>query len=233
MNSSRHAKLSSRSPLKAWNNVPSARNVATAAGIVVTAVLMLELGIWYFVLLVALYAALDLTQRTESRRDARIRLAIMTSVGQEARAVLFVGPSRHCEEAAWAARRLGWLVCPIRRESLWRHSIRFKSVAGASPLSHLLEALNEERLATRIHLPDTTPSFGRRLLEQSYWEPARAPDRLRDDSERRSRPMLFAADAEDSGHKRLGQQHRAGRDQKHGGDGADESQWNALDQLIS
>lgn len=233
MTSSRHDKLSTRNPLKAWDNAPSARNVATAAAIVVTAVLMLELGIWYFVLLVALYAALDLVQRTQSRRDAHIRLAIMTSAGQEARAVLFVGPSRHCEEAAWAARRLGWLVCPMERESLWRNSIRFKSVAGALPLSHLLEALNEERLATRIHLPDTTPSFGRRLLEHSYSEPAPTPDRLRDLGETRPKAMLFNTGTDDLGHERFDQQRRRSHNHQHGGDSADEFERDALDQLIS
>src|SRR5262245_48481450 len=79
-------------PLKLRGSLPSARTIATISGVVVTAVLMLELGIWYLVALVVIYAALDLVQRAETRRDARLRIAILNSVGQTARCLRFVGP---------------------------------------------------------------------------------------------------------------------------------------------
>jgi hypothetical protein len=56
------------------------------------------------------------------------------------------------------------------RENLWRHSIQFKSVRGAAPLNLLLQALNEERLVTRIKVPGTTQTFGSRLAQESHWE---------------------------------------------------------------
>jgi len=134
----------------------------------VTAVLMMKLGIWYFAALIAIYGGLDVAQRIDTRRDARIRLAIMAAMGHQARNVSFRGLARHCHHAGWVAKRLGWLACPMVRDNFWRHSIQFKSVRGAAPLSVLLQALNEEKLATRIHVPDTAPSFGRRLAQQGW-----------------------------------------------------------------
>jgi hypothetical protein len=149
---------------------PSIRTIVTVAAVVVTAVLMLKLGIWYFAGLLGIYGALDVTQRLEARRDARVRLAIMTAVGHPARSVSFRGLARHCHHAGWIAKRLGWLACPMVRESFWRHSIQFKSVRGAAPLNMLLQALNEEKLATRIRLPAAAQSFAQRLSQQSFWE---------------------------------------------------------------
>jgi hypothetical protein len=150
--------------------MPSARSIITIAAVIVTAVLMMKLGIWYFAGLVAIYGALDIAQRIDSRRDAKVRLAIMTAVGHPARGVEFRGLARHCHHAGWVAKRLGWLACPMVRENLWRHSIQFKSVRGAAPLNVLLQALNEEKLATRIKIPATAQSYGSRLAQESYWE---------------------------------------------------------------
>src|SRR3990170_2965410 len=79
-----------------WKRVPSARTVATIAAIVVTTVLILELGIWYFAGLIALYVALDVAQRLEERRDARTMMAILRTTGRKARAISFRGHARHC-----------------------------------------------------------------------------------------------------------------------------------------
>ena len=151
-------------------SAPSWRTVATVAGIVVTAVLILELGIWYFIGLLAIYGALDVAQRAETRRDARNRMAILTAVGHHAPSIFFAGHARHCRRAAWVAKRLGWIAGPMAREGILRRSVRFRYVPGAAPLNTLLEALDGERLATRIRLLDFAPSFGRRLSEQGFWE---------------------------------------------------------------
>jgi hypothetical protein len=140
---------------------------------VVTAVLILELGFWALVSLFAIYGALDIAQRAEVRRDARNRLMIRNSIGQQAQTVTYLGPARYCNRAAWVAKQLGWIACPMVRASLWRHSIRFRTAAGAAPLSSLLEALNQEKLATRIDLRGFAPSFARKLAEQGFWEAGR------------------------------------------------------------
>jgi hypothetical protein len=163
------ARPSSRRAALGWS-LPSARTVAIAAAIVITAVLILELGIWYFVGLIAIYAALDVAQRAEVKRDARIRMAIMGAAGQQAGSIAFFGLARHCHRAAWVARQLGWHPTPLTREGWLRRSIRFRFAPGAAPLSAVLDALNEERLATDIRLRNFAPSFGRRLAEQSYWD---------------------------------------------------------------
>jgi hypothetical protein len=151
------------------------RTIVTVAAVVVTAVLMLKLGVWYFAGLVAIYAALDIAQRLEVRRDARVKMAIVRVTGHQPRSVSFRGLARHCHHAGWVAKRLGWLACPIVRETFWRHSIQFKSVRGAAPLSVLLQALNEEKLATRVRVPETAPSYGQNLAKQGQWEGAEPP----------------------------------------------------------
>jgi len=162
--------LGSRGLLQRREGLPSWRTVATVAAIVVTAVLILELGVWYFVALIAIYAALDVAQRQEMRREAHKRMVILNSVGQSARSVAFFGLARHCQQAAWVAKRLGWIACPMVRERLLRHSVRFKYAPGAAPLTDLLKALDAERLATSIDLLEQVPSFGRKLSEQSLWD---------------------------------------------------------------
>ena len=128
---------------------------------VVTAVLILEWGIWYFAGLVLLYVALDIVQRIEDRRDARIMMSILRTAGRKAEAVLFVGEVRHCERAAWLARELGWLVQPIARAGLWRRSVRMVPVGSAAPLSTLLQALQRGQLVTRLSVPEYLPKMGR------------------------------------------------------------------------
>lgn len=149
---------------------PSWRTIATVAAIVVTAVLILEFGIWALVSLFAIYGALDVAQRIEMRRDAHNRLMIRNAVGQLTRSITYRGSARYCNRAAWVAKRLGWIACPMVRASLWRHSIRFRVAPGAAPLSVLLEALNQEKLATRIELRGFVPSFAHKLAEQGFWE---------------------------------------------------------------
>jgi hypothetical protein len=151
-------------------STPSLWTVVVVAAIVVPALLILDLGPWYLIGLLAIYAALDIAQRADMRRDARNRLAILAASGQDAPSVRFVGSARHCRRAAWLAKRLGWFVCPIERERMFRHSIRFRCVSGSSSLNMLLDALNGAKLATRIRLLDVVPSFGRRLSEQGLWE---------------------------------------------------------------
>lgn len=187
---------------------PSAKALMTAAGVVLTAVLMLELGVWYFVALLALYAALDIAQRSEARRAARVHMAVVASIGHRAGTLRFAGTPGDCEAAAWAARNLGWMVSPMQRERFWRRSVRFTHMSGASPLSYLLEALADKGLVRDVDIRQPLPSFGRRLIEHGRWDgaaieerapatggrglPARAPAvgeavdrRLRD------RPILF------------------------------------------
>ena len=154
-------------------SLPSWRTVGTVAAIVVTAILFLELGIWALIALFALYGALDLAQRAELRRDARNRLMIRSAIGQVARCVAYLGPARYCNRAAWVAKRLGWIVCPMVRATLWRHSVRFRAAPGAAPLSSLLQALNDEKLATRIDLRGVAPNFARKLAEQGFWQVGR------------------------------------------------------------
>lgn len=147
----------SRRPIDRWERLPSARTTVTVAAIVVTAVLILELGIWYFAGLILLYAALDVAQRLEERRNARAMVAILRAAGRKAQAVTFLGQARHCERAAWVAREQGWFVGPIARMRPWRHSIQFLPISSAAPLSALLQALHREGLVTRLHVPDYLP----------------------------------------------------------------------------
>ncbi len=137
--------------------LPSARVLVTVAGIVVTAVLMLELGAWYFVALVALYAGLDVAERLEERRSGRTMAAILRTTGRRARSISFGGGVRHCERAAWIAREMGWLAQPMVRQRLRRHSIRFVPAQSSAPLSALLQALERDKLITRIHVPEYLP----------------------------------------------------------------------------
>lgn len=129
----------------------------TVAAIVVTAILILEWGVWYFAGLVLLYAALDIAQRLETRRNASTTVAILRSAGRGARAVTFIGAARHCERAAWLARELGWLAGPMVRMRLMRHTIQFLPASKAAPLSALLQALHREGLITRLQVPDYLP----------------------------------------------------------------------------
>lgn len=142
--------------------LPSTRTLITIAAIVVTAVLILELGVWYFAGLIVLYAALDVAQRLEERRSARTMMAILRTTGRRAKAISFRGQARHCERAAWVARELGWLAQPMVRERLRRHSIRFLPVQSAAPLSALLQALDRDKLITRIRVPEYLPKVGSR-----------------------------------------------------------------------
>jgi hypothetical protein len=155
-----------RRALASWNRMPSSRTVATIAAIVITAVLILEWGIWYFAALILLYAGLDIAQRLEERRDARTMMAILRTTGRKARAVAFVGHARHCERAAWIAREMGWLAQPMVRERLRRHSIRFVPVPSSAPLSALLQALDRDKLITRLQVPAYLPKAGSRLAAQ-------------------------------------------------------------------
>jgi hypothetical protein len=145
-------------------------NIAIAVGVVVTAVLIFELGIWYFFAMLGLYAAIDIVHRLEERRNARLQMAILASADHDGRDVLFVGSARKCQEAAWLAKGLGWLACPMVQQRPWRHSVRLKQVPGATQLRALLQGLNEQRLAARIRLPGNARTFGQRLAEQTFQE---------------------------------------------------------------
>lgn len=129
----------------------------TVAAIVVTAILILEWGVWYFAGLVLLYTGLDLAQRLETRRNASTMVAILRSAGRRAQAVTFIGAARHCERAAWIARELGWLAGPMARTRLMRRSIQFLPASPAAPLSSLLQALHREGLITRLNVPEYLP----------------------------------------------------------------------------
>lgn len=144
------------------SRLPSTRVLVTVAGIVVTAVLMLELGAWYFVALIALYAGLDVAERLEERRDGRTMASILRTTGRKARSVSFNGRARHCERAAWIAREMGWLAQPMVRRRPLRHSIRFVPVQSSAPLSALLQALDRDKLITRLRVPDYLPKAASR-----------------------------------------------------------------------
>ena len=144
--------------------------MATIVAIVITVVLILQFGVWYFVGLIAIYGLLDISERMELRREARNRAAIISSVGRQAPSIGYVASGRHCQKAAWVAKRLGWIACPLRKEGLFRYAVRFKRVPGSNQVSALLEALHEAKLATRIRLPQPPASFGQRLSEQGYWD---------------------------------------------------------------
>jgi hypothetical protein len=141
---------------------PSARIVATTAAIVVTTVLILEWGVWYFAGLIALYIALDIAQRLEERREARTMMAILRTAGRRAAGIWFKASERHCEQAAWIARELGWQAEPLLRHRIGRYSIRFLPAPSAAPLSTLLQALDRDKLISRIRVPDYLPKTGDR-----------------------------------------------------------------------
>ncbi len=146
--------------------MPSWKMLGTIAAIAVTAVLILEFGIWYFACLIAIYGLLDVAERLELRREARNRAAILEATGRKVPSIGYVGSGRNCQKAAWLARRLGWIACPMHRDGLLRRSVRFRRIASSQPASALLQELHEAKLATRIRLPNRAPSYGRRLIEQ-------------------------------------------------------------------
>lgn len=153
----------------ARTGMPSWKMLATIAAIVITALLILEFGIWYFACLIAIYVLLDVAERLELRREARNRAAILEATGRQVPSIGYVGSGRSCQKAAWLARRLGWIACPMRRDGMLRRSVRFRRVANSRPASALLQELHEAKLATRIRLPVQAPAFGRRLAEQGVW----------------------------------------------------------------
>jgi hypothetical protein len=128
--------------------------MATAAVVVVTTLLILKLGIWYFIGLVAVYVGLDLAQRLNGRREARNSKAISTVRGQPTRTVTFSGPRWHCSRAARVAHQCGWIAQPMQRGGLWRSTIRFRHARRATSAAELLEALSSAKLATRIAIRD-------------------------------------------------------------------------------
>ncbi|MGE5722388.1 MAG: hypothetical protein ACM3YM_07985, partial [Sphingomonadales bacterium] len=66
--------LARRRPDSRWS-LPAWRTNATFGAVAITFVLMLKLGAWFPVGLIAVYAALDGAQRLRTRRDARSRMA--------------------------------------------------------------------------------------------------------------------------------------------------------------
>lgn len=149
-----------RAKARGVHAAPPARTITTAAVIIITAILILQWGIWYFAGLILLYVALDIAQRIEDRRAARTMMAILRTAGRKAESVLFVGQTRHCERAAWIARELGWLVQPMMRDGFWRRSVCLLPVGSAAPLSTLLQALQRGGLVTNIAIPDHLPRMG-------------------------------------------------------------------------
>lgn len=125
--------------------------------VVVTTLLILKLGIWYFVGLVAVYVALDVAQRLKARREARNSKAISAVREQSARTVTFSGPRWHCGRAARIAHQCGWIAQPMERGGLWRSTIRFRHARRATSAAELLEALSSAKLATRITIRDAGP----------------------------------------------------------------------------
>ena len=157
-------------------NLPGWRTVVTIAAITITAILMLEFGVWYFVALIAIYGVLDVGERLGLRRDARNHSAILATNGHPARSVGFIGSARHCQRAARVAKHMGWIACPMHRCGVLRHRMRLRHVRGAATLNALLEALLEAGLATRIRVPNSAeapPSLARQLAERGYWDAGR------------------------------------------------------------
>jgi len=140
--------------------LPSSRVVATVATVTITAVLILEWGFWYFAVLIFLYIALDVVQRLEERRTARVMMGILRTAGRSARAVEFRGLLRHCERAAWIGRELGWTVQPVIRLRPWKAAVRLLPAGSTVPLSGLLQALDRAELVTRLQLPERLPKLG-------------------------------------------------------------------------
>jgi len=138
-------------------NKLSWRSVATVAVVVVTTLLILELGIWYFVGLVAVYVGLDVAQRLETRREGRNSKAISAVREQSAQTITFNGPRWHCGRAARVAHQCGWIAQPMQRGGLWRSTIRFRHARRATSAAELLEALSSAKLATRIAIRDAVP----------------------------------------------------------------------------
>lgn len=150
--------------------LPSARVVATVATVAITAVLILEWGFWYFAVLILLYVALDVVQRLEERRTAKVMMGILRTAGRSARAVEFRGLLRHCERAAWIGRELGWTVQPMVRLRPWKSAVRLLPGGSIVPLSGLLQALDRAELITRLGLPDRLPKLGRDAVQRDFHE---------------------------------------------------------------
>ena len=131
--------------------------MATVAVVVVTTLLILKLGIWYFVGLVAVYVGLDVAQRLETRREGRNSKAISAVREQSAQTITFNGPRWHCGRAARVAHQCGWIAQPMQRGGLWRSTIRFRHARRATSAAELLEALSSAKLATRIAIRDAVP----------------------------------------------------------------------------
>lgn len=137
--------------------VRSWRGMATVAVVVVTTLLILKLGIWYFVGLVAVYVGLDVAQRFTARREWRNSRAIAAVREQSARTITFNGRRWHCGRAARVAHQCGWIAQPMERGGWWRSTIRFSHARRATSAAELLEALSSAKLATRIAIRDAVP----------------------------------------------------------------------------
>jgi hypothetical protein len=137
--------------------VRSWRGMATVAVVVVTTLLILKLGIWYFVGLVAVYVGLDVAQRLKTRREGRNSRAIAAVREQSARTITFNGRRWHCGRAARVAHQCGWIAQPMQRGGWWRSTIRFRHARRATSAAELLEALSSAKLATRIAIRDAVP----------------------------------------------------------------------------
>lgn len=146
-------KVSPHSGTAATNKL-SWRSMATVAVVVVTTLLILKLGIWYFVGLVAVYVGLDVAQRLKTRREGRNSKAISVVRAQSAQTITFNGPRWHCGRAARVAHQCGWIAQPMQRGGLWRSTIRFRHARRATSAAELLEALSSAKLATRIAIRD-------------------------------------------------------------------------------
>ncbi|MDB5697434.1 MAG: hypothetical protein JWN69_238 [Alphaproteobacteria bacterium] len=159
---------SERRPDPVMTKVRSWRGMATVAVILVTTLLILKLGIWYFVGLVAVYLALDVAQRFEARREARNSAVISAARERATETIMFSGPRWHCARAARVAHQCGWIAQPMRRGRLWRASIRLCHARRATPAAELLEALRNAKLATRIALAVALPATAAGLARQSF-----------------------------------------------------------------
>jgi hypothetical protein len=139
------------------SKAPSWRGLATVAVVVVTTLLILKLGIWYFVALVAVYVGLDVAQRFKARREERNSEAISAVREQSAQTIIFSGRRWHCGRAARVAHQCGWIAQPLQPGGLWRSTIRFRHARRATSAAELLEALSSAKLATRIAIRDAVP----------------------------------------------------------------------------
>jgi hypothetical protein len=164
-------KVSPRSGTAATNKF-SWRSVATVAVVVITTLLILKLGIWYFVGLVAVYVGLDVAQRLKTRREGRNSKAIAIVREQPAQTITFNGARWHCGRAARVAHQCGWIAQPMQRGGLWRSTIRFRHARRATSAAELLDALSSANLATRIAIRDAVPP-GSQPPRQSFRDTGR------------------------------------------------------------